>query len=293
MLVGQPFIGKSWLALHMIHALVTDSPLLGRHVQGGPHVVAYVPTDGGAASHDSARAASLQLPKGRLFICDRLDIATWADPALAVREARGWRRRGVTCAVFDPLLNFIPGTGEVNSDAHMRPVTRALQAVADEGIAVLVVHHSPKPGPHGVGGRGALGTQHLTAWPRRMLHLERPNPNGSKVNLSVTNNNSAPERLSFHLQGQECQPLSDTEGAQDAKARGRDLVWRANLVRAVLAEASPGDLKTRAALGRLVYALGHSASADAGVKRVRNWEALGLIDRDPITGVMRPREAAA
>ncbi|MCU1591973.1 MAG: ATPase [Frankiales bacterium] len=292
MLTGQPFSGKTWLCLHMIRSVTTAEPLLGRVVNDGPHLVVYIPTDGGARSEDARRAQLLQTPPRRLLIADG-DLSTWADVSAATELAQTWRGLGVTCAVFDNLHSLLPAAAEVNSDAHMRPIARGLQAVADTGIAVLVVHHSAKPGLHGSGGKGAMGSQLLTAWPRRMLHLDRPRRDAPLVRLRVTNNNTPSEELAFHLAAEICKPLDADEARAEHSGRLRDLERRAEQVRQTLVAASFEERGSITGLGRVVHRLGLSVSPDGGRKKAEYWKRCNLLEVDPETRALRQPASVA
>lgn len=62
---------------------------------------------------------------------------------------------------------------DVNNAAQVRPTLDALAAVAEHGIAVVLVHHSAKPGPQGYASRGPMGSQSISAVTRRTISLCR------------------------------------------------------------------------------------------------------------------------
>lgn len=272
-ITGQPYGGKTWFTLHLAKAMTTGDPFAGREVAGGPHVVAHVPIDPGAAAEDSSRASALGIPSDRLLIVDRCRD-TWGSTEQAAAQARHWAERGVTCAIFDNLLGLLPTGSDVNSAAQVRPTLDALAAVAEQGIAVVLVHHSAKPGPQGYAARGPMGSQNISAVTRRTITLTA---SGQRVEVDVKSNSGAAERFHLVLHGAECRLPTEEERPAAPGRRARDHNRFEQQAAEVLGRATAQQRRTAAALGRIAHGLGHSDSAEGGRKMVDKWLKVGTL----------------
>lgn len=287
-ITGQPYAGKTWFVLHLVRAVVTGTPFCGREVTGRTHVVAHVPIDPGAADEDSHRASTLDIPEDRLLIVDRCRD-TWRSEELAAAQARHWVERGVTCAIFDNLLGLLPAGADVNSAAHVRPTLDALAAVAEQGIAVVLVHHSAKPGPQGHAARGPMGSQNISAVTRRTITLTT---SGQHVEVDVKSNSGAAERFHLVLRGAECRLPTEEERPSSRGRKARDHDRFAEEAAAVLAQATPEQRQSAAALGRILHDLGYSSSVEGGRKKVDKWLKVGRLVKAADGSFQLPEAAA-
>jgi RecA-family ATPase len=273
---AQPFVGKTWFTLHMVRALTTGEAFLGHKVSGEPHVVRYVGTDPGARGDISVRAKTLGIPNEGLHIGEG-PLATWRSTSSAAAEAQRWADVGVTCAVFDHFLDLV-GLADVSSNAQVKPVLNALTAVAEAGISVLFVHHAPKPGQGGHGGKGAMGSQVITAIPRRRVSLERV---GSLTKVEVTSNDRAPHKFYCVLNATECREPDEQEEKATRKAAERNMADRREDAAAIIGAATDAERRFQKALGRVAARLKISTTDEGGRDVVRNLERLKLIEKNP------------
>jgi hypothetical protein len=262
--VGQPYVGKTFLVLHLAKAYITGRPLLGRAV-AVPHdrpTVCYVGTDDGAAEEVTERATLLGVPSDRFY------VATWAGvPADAQvdQQARIWRERGVTAVILDNLSGMV-GAADINSNKEMAPALDLLKRLSQHGLHVLLVHHAAKPGYKGEGGgKTPMGTQTINARVRRTVLVEAAS--GTAVKITVMSNGSAAhEPMVAELRGAEA-VLSD-QPASRREPRDRNVDKKAADARTLLAGATHAELANRSKAGAAAHRLDLSSSPGGGVKLV-------------------------
>jgi AAA domain/Bifunctional DNA primase/polymerase, N-terminal len=136
--------GKSTFAYAMARAVATGEPFMGELVTGGPVVLL-------TEMHRAALRAALV--RAELDSCENVytvtsseaRIETW--PALVERTRRFATTVGALLVVIDTLGAFAGITGDAENDAGaMTEALRPVQALANDGAAVLVVAHARKSG---------------------------------------------------------------------------------------------------------------------------------------------------
>lgn len=273
--IGQPYVGKTFLVLHLAKAYVTGTPLLGRAVAAGHEhpAVCYVGTDDGAAEEVTERATLLGIPD------DRFHVATWPGmptDAQVDQQARAWRGLGITAVILDNLSGMV-GAADINSNKDVAPALNLLRRLSQHGFHVLLVHHAAKPGHKGEGGgKTPMGSQVINASARRTVRVE--STSGTAVKITVDSNGSAAvEPFAAELRGAEA-TLSEKQSPR-REPRNRDGDLRAERARRLLAEAAPEELKGQAAAGRALVRLGIADKPENGramIKRDIDAAYLGL-----------------
>ena len=147
LLAGKPKVGKSWLALHLCHAVAFDSGgyALGQIEVEPGKAVYYGLEDSERRLQERLKGISCGLPiPGNLFISnhlDRLDAGGLEEIEAFLEDNPETR-----LVVIDTLARVKPRTRR-NTDAYETDteIMAGLQALAmRHGITVLVVHHMRK-----------------------------------------------------------------------------------------------------------------------------------------------------
>lgn len=136
--------GKSTFAYAMARAVATGAPFMGEPVTGGPVVIL-------TEMHRAALRAALV--RAELDGCDNVFTVTSSEarvdawPALVERTRRFALAVGAVLVVIDTLGAFAGIVGDTENDAGaMTEALRPVQALANDGAAVLVVAHARKSG---------------------------------------------------------------------------------------------------------------------------------------------------
>jgi hypothetical protein len=183
-IVGPPKSGKSWLALDLAVAACTERDWLGRKVMNPGRVLYFLGEE--LLTDVAERVMRLLTPRGmdaanldrRLMISECVpcleDEANRRLIVQAVKEAEP------TLVVFDPLARFLRDADE-NDSGDMRPITNfARQDLSRScGVAVCIVHHTPKSG------RGARGSGDLRAVSEITLELGESKTDRVKVEVEM------------------------------------------------------------------------------------------------------------
>lgn len=264
--VGQPFAGKTWLALNVAAALATGRKLfLGRDVRRGCHRVVYIGTDPGSRHVAAERLRAMGVPGEAPIRLDRLparadDSDTWA---LTVRQ---WERERVSAVILDNLLGATPENGDMNQTDTAGPLLRRLASVADAGIAVMAIAHPAKGG-----GATPLGSVAFDAFFRRRLFM-----GGSA--LAITSNNGHP--MVLHYRRMDDGWLEVGEPKQRLQRNREPAVF--NMADGDLTQflaASSGASPTE--LGKRLHRIGKAKSAEAGRKQVERALATRKVSQTP------------
>jgi hypothetical protein len=191
MVIGDPKAGKSFLTVSLAHALASgQATWLGRAVNGGPHRVAFLLTDVGAQAETADRLAALGGAPDVL-------LASWSTDAVWADEAERLAQENVSVVIVDNLMGTLPAGAEVNSQKDCATTLEGLKQFVARGMAVIVVHHTPKAGQGGLGkGKSPMGSTYITAWARHLLRLERQ---GAARTLAAWGNHTAGESLRLDM----------------------------------------------------------------------------------------------
>jgi hypothetical protein len=185
LVVGQPYSGKSLLALGLIVSLATGAPeYLGRPVHLGPCPVAYLSND---AEFD------LELPERleRLGCRDDDPVYVWHAPH--PDDTQAWdvlhqdrTRLGVQVMVYDNLSGAVSGPDlDIATNAATHAVRTRLTELAWQGTGVIAISHSMKNGTL------PLGSNTIDGWARTRITVGSRRGRSSRT-LHVVSNR-APE----------------------------------------------------------------------------------------------------
>ena len=176
MLVGQPNLGKTWVALDMLISFVSGLPCLGRFMpqDSGP---ALLIEQEGSLTNLSRRFH--MLAKGRNLhpgSLKHLHHMSFQFPKLPDNEKdiiSLMKKQGIKFVVFDSLVRF--HNKDENSSTDMRLILDSFTRINMEtGASVLLIHHLAKQSTElkrGIWDR-VRGTSDFVAWRDCMLGLE-------------------------------------------------------------------------------------------------------------------------
>lgn len=144
--------GKTTLLSHLLAQRKTGGALAGQPVSAG--VSAIVSEE--PASRWQERHLALHFGPGNKFFCRPFRAvptpAEWQELLALIKKLKA--ERGVDLAVIDTLASFLPAREEDHSKV-LTDGLMPLRALADEGIAVLLLHHPRKaPSAAGMAARG-------------------------------------------------------------------------------------------------------------------------------------------
>ncbi|WP_158579854.1 AAA family ATPase [Geodermatophilus marinus] len=138
LLYGESEIGKSYLVVSVTGAVCQGRDWMGHRTNGGPGKVLVLASDPGDVLEYSRRFGATDTEfVGVARPPGPDDAPQWADLATRCQGA------GVRMVVLDNLYSYAPGK-DVNSNADIGLALSRLDPLTDRGIAVLLVHHTPK-----------------------------------------------------------------------------------------------------------------------------------------------------
>lgn len=176
LLVGQPNLGKTWVALNMLISYVTGLPCLGKYAltQTGPGLL--IEQEGSLTNlnrrfHMLAKGLSLQ--SGDL---KHLHHMSFQFPKLPDHEKdiiALMKHHGIGFVVFDSLVRF--HNKDENSSTEMRLILESFARInLETGASLLLIHHLGKQGgeiKRDIWER-VRGTSDFVAWRDCMMGLE-------------------------------------------------------------------------------------------------------------------------
>ncbi|NNN32522.1 AAA family ATPase [Streptomyces sp. S3(2020)] len=166
MIYGRPKAGKSFVALSAAMALGEGTPWLGREVEAKNTLLWAL--DPGQEDETWQRFNTANGAKeSRLFITDVRPEDTdewWAEFSDVLLST------GVEVLIVDNLSALL-GRGSYNNDADVRPALGRLQALLDEGIAIVLVHHAGKFNEEQGSQKSPMGSTAIEAWGRQFVQV--------------------------------------------------------------------------------------------------------------------------
>jgi hypothetical protein len=191
-------MGKTTLATRLVEAMLVNSPFIGARTKYTP--IVYL-TEQPRVSFNVALQRANLTERADLRILHFIDTlgVRWADVAAAAGEE--CKRLGSNLLIVDTLAQFagLVGDEENNSGAQLEAV-RPLQAIAAEGVGVLILSHDRKSG--GEVGDATRGSSALPGAVDIVLSLRRPDGNNRKslrVVQSLSRFSETPEELVIEL----------------------------------------------------------------------------------------------
>jgi len=249
MLVGEPGVGKSFVALSWSASIACGLPFFGHHARQG--TVLYVGAEGADAFGERMaaweRANGQSIPRDRLLFADESMSLTDADSV--ERTVAAVKHYGASLVVLD-TWSQLSGVDDENNAAMVARALRAAQAIREAGdgdTAVLLVHHTTKSGNSYRGSTALLGNVDS------MMMVT-----GSSANFSLSNRATEGGKL------KDGTPIRETGFAIEPSKGGSAHVARsgADLVRnAVLEVLEDGEWHPRSDFGN------PGGSSDSTMKR--------------------------
>ena len=268
-LSGQPKAGKSTLATAIALAIMEKQPVLGKQVnQQGP--VAWMGYDGGWYEELCDRTEGRK--RDQLIVQPPFDL-TKTEYAHELGE----NLRQVDCKllVIDHLYGFATSNNlDINNQLDASTATRGVQIINSEyQIPVLLVAHASK------GSTGAVAHSNLLKGLARVLLEITGGSRSGKRTVKVIGNQIETHSLVFYLSETDLVTLAPS--IEQGQKHDRDFESKKERARTAFTKASPQDLTSASAFGRLFFRLAFSKSESGGIKMVQRYIHLGiLIEKD-------------
>lgn len=188
-ILGDPYLGKTYLALDAARSLLTGEPFLGRDVEKTYDRVAFLCTDPGGQYDIARRSSKMGIEGGRLL----------AQPFYTPQSRDEWRdaiivfeREHIGAIVIDNTTDL---ADDANGPREVKAVTDGLRMWSESGPVILNIHHKNKGG-------GYFGSIVWKKWTRVELDITG-NPKTARRHLkSLANNGEALDlALSFDPSG--------------------------------------------------------------------------------------------
>lgn len=185
MVFGRPKAGKSFVSLSAAMALASGADWLGRETEKRKTLLWTL--DPGQKDETWQRFTQA---KGdgdyQLLITDirpEDEDSWWEEFTLTLLEG------GVEVLVVDNLSSLI-GRGSYNNDGDARHELGRLQGLLDEGVAIVVVHHSGKFNEEQGSQQTPIGATSIEAWGRHFIQVT----DDEELRILRVYGNNTPER---------------------------------------------------------------------------------------------------
>ena len=269
-LSGQPKVGKSTISLHMVIAMITGEPFLGRCVNLASRKVAWMGFDSGWVNE--LRNNSGNKTDGALLLQNPLI-------SLALED---WRqlgnnliRAGIGYLVIDHLYG-LGGHLNLNENQEAAKIMNCLQVLVREyQIPILLLAQATKNQQ----GAGSMAHSNLFKGNARVLLELAGTRRDGKRSLKVSGNEVPSETIQVYL-GPKNLDLAQKE-LGSVKKQNRDFDGNVRKVDRIIAAAQPGDLENSSTAGRLACKIGLSLNDEAGRKMVARLINKGLMVPGP------------
>lgn len=264
-LSGQPKAGKSTLATAIALAIMEKQSVLGKQVnQQGP--VAWMGYDSGWYEELCDRTKGRK--RDQLLVQPPFDL-TKTEYAHELGE----KLRQVDCKllVIDHLYGFATSNNlDINNQLDASTATRGVQIINTEyQIPVLLVAHAPK-GHSG----GVAHSNLLKGLARVLLEMTGTSGNGRRT-VKVIGNQIETHSLVFYISETDLVTLAPS--TEQGQKRNRDFEPKKERARKAFEQATPKDLTSASAFGRLFFRLGLSKSQPSSIKMVQRCIELGIL----------------
>lgn len=266
-LSGQPKAGKSTLATAIALAIMDKQPVLGKEVnkQG---LVAWMGYDGGWFEELFVRTEGRK--RDQLMVQPPFDLTRTENA-----HDLGEKLRQIDCKllIIDHLYGFATNNNlDINNQLDASTATRGVQIInAEYQIPVLLIAHASK-GHSG----GVAHSNLLKGLARVLLEMTGTSGNGRRT-IKVIGNQIETHSLVFYLSETDLVTLAPS--SEQGQSRNRDFESKKEKVRNAMEQASPQDLTSASAFGRLFFRLGFSKSETAAIKWIQRSIQLGILMR--------------
>ena len=264
-LSGQPKAGKSTLATAIALAIMEKQPVLGKQVnQQG--LVAWMGFDGGWYEELCDRTDGKK--RDQLMVQPPFDL-TKTEYA----HELGKRLRQIDCKllVIDHLYGFATQNNlDINNQLDASTATQGVQIINTEyQIPVLLIAHASK----GYSG-GVAHSNLLKGLARVLLEMTGTSGNGKRT-VKVIGNQIETHSLVFYLSETDLVTLASS--TEQGQKRSRDFEPKKERARKAFEQATPQDLISASAFGRLFFRLRLSKSEPSSIKMVQRCIELGIL----------------
>ena len=157
-ILGDPYLGKTYLAIDVARSLTTGEPFLGRPVNRQVDRVAFLCTDPGGNITVAQRVSKAGLDGRRVLTQQFYPPESWQEWQDAVGL---FMRERVGAIVVDNTTDI---AGDANDPRDVKKVTDGLRLWSDNGATILNLHHRNKGG-------GYFGSSLWRKWTRAELEL--------------------------------------------------------------------------------------------------------------------------
>jgi hypothetical protein len=162
LLYADPKVGKTFLAVNMVAALIDGAPtFLDGPTVNGPVPCLYVALDRGGKDEITERLEGLTTTP--TFITGDLDEAEILKTVTA---------EGIRFVVLDNVTRILKGVDNFNDPGSIEPLTSFIEEIEELDAAVLTIHHTSKPSKDTPqSGRSPSGTYALMAYFRQLIEM--------------------------------------------------------------------------------------------------------------------------
>jgi len=269
-LSGQPKVGKSTISLHMVIAMITGEPFLGRDVNLASRKVAWMGFDSGWVNE--LRNNYRNKTDGALLLQNPLTSLALEDWRLL---GNNLIRAGIGYLVIDHLYG-LGGHLNLNENQEASKIMNCLQVLVREyQIPILLLAQATK----NQRGAGSMAHSNLFKGNARVLLELAGTRRDGKRSLTVNGNEVPSETIQVYL-GPTNLDLAVREKGSEKKQK-RDFDGNLRKVDLIIAAAGPGDLANPSAAGRIACKIGLSANDEAGRKMVGRLVNAGLFVLGP------------
>jgi len=215
-ILGDPYLGKTYLALDAARSLLTGEPFLGREVNGTFERVAFLCTDPGGQYDIARRSARMGIEGGRLL----------AQPFYTPQSRDEWRdaidvfrREHIGAIIIDNTTDL---ADDANGPREVKAVTDGLRMWSESGPVILNIHHKNKMG-------GYFGSIVWKKWTRVELDLAgNPKTSVRRLKSQANNGESVDLGLAFDPSGtpvftvRSNRDLTAQNAERESRQRNRD-----------------------------------------------------------------------
>ena len=274
LLIGDPGVGKSTLAVNIAAALSTGRPILESDSEPITGNVIYESAEDNIADTLKPRllANGADCSKIAVIECGGLDIST--DCQIldnAIRDTKA------TLLVLDPLIAYLGAKADMCRAADMRRLLSGLAVIAEKrGCALLAIGHMNKSEGTKSLYRG-LGSIDIAASARSVMLIERSEDDPDIRILSHLKSSLAPEAdpLAFRIESNssvrflgtyEGEPLNRPDAMEDGKRE-----WASSVILSLLSGGprSSADVQRACADAGISERTMNRAKKDLGIRSIR------------------------
>jgi hypothetical protein len=188
-ILGDPYLGKTYLALDAARSLLTGEHFLGEEVSRTYERVAFLCTDPGGQYDIARRAKRMGIEGGRLL----------AQPFYTPQSRDEWRdaigvfrRESIGAIIIDNTTDL---ADDANGPREVKAVTDGLRMWSESGPVIVNIHHKNKGG-------GYFGSIVWKKWTRVELDITgNPKTSVRRLKSQANNGESVDLSLAFDPSG--------------------------------------------------------------------------------------------